>query len=199
MGDFFNLQIYLYVLSLCVYHFMEYVYVALYHTEDLSFNSNIINIGFLINHSSSYVIATSASIFEVLVENYFFHSYKFSLTYILIGLIVTIVGHFFRIGAMFTAKRNFTHIIATRKKEHHVLVTDGLYSISRHPSYFGFFWWSIGTQILCANPICLVGFCFALWTFFNDRIAYEEFTLIGFFGPEYMKFKESTPVLIPCI
>jgi protein-S-isoprenylcysteine O-methyltransferase len=136
---------------------------------------------------------------EFLIENYFFYSYKFSLNYILLGLVLIIVGHIFRIGAEFTAKRNFSHVIATRKKQHHMLVTDGMYSISRHPSYFGFFWWSIGTQILCANPICFIGFSFALWTFFNDRIGYEEFTLIGFFGPQYLNYKYNTPVLIPCI
>ena len=159
---------------------------------------NKFNLGFLINQSKEYIIATSVSIVECLVENYFFHSYKFSFTYIGVGLILMIIGHIFRIGAMFTAKRNFSHVIATRKKQHHMLVTDGLYSISRHPSYFGFFIWSIGTQVLCFNPVCFIGFCFALCSFFNDRIGYEEFTLIGFFGPEYIKYRNSTPVLIPC-
>jgi protein-S-isoprenylcysteine O-methyltransferase len=57
----------------------------------------------------------------------------------------------------------------------------------------------MGTQILCANPICFVGFAFALWSFFNTRIQYEEFTLIGFFGEEYLQYKTRVKILIPFI
>ncbi len=38
-GNFFNLQLYLYLISLCVYHFMEYAYVCMFHYDELSFNS----------------------------------------------------------------------------------------------------------------------------------------------------------------
>ena len=48
--------------------------------------------------------------------------------------------------------------VAEKKKEDHVLVTSGIYSLVRHPGYFGWFWWSVGTQILMFNPICAVGF-----------------------------------------
>lgn len=63
----------------------------------------------------------------------------------LIGFLMILIGHFFRIGAEFTAGYNFNHKIQFYKEEKHVLVTHGLYSISRHPSYFGWFMWAVGT------------------------------------------------------
>ena len=43
---------------------------------------------------------------------------------------------------------------------------------SRHPAYAGFFWYSVGTQVLLANPVALLGYIAALYKFFVERIAY---------------------------
>ena len=51
-------------------------------------------------------------------------------------------------AAMITAKANFNHVVQSDKKSNHVLVTHGLYGWSRHPSYVGWFYWSIGTQVM---------------------------------------------------
>lgn len=76
----------------------------------------------------------------------------------------------------------------TEKEEHHgVLVTHGVYSFSRHPGYFGFFWWALGTQILLSNPVSLLLFSVVLWRFFNERISAEETYLIRFFGDDYVR------------
>jgi hypothetical protein len=40
----------------------------------------------------------------------------------------------------------------------------------RHPSYFGWFWWVVGTQALLTNPLCLVGYTIVSWKFFDARI-----------------------------
>ena len=32
----------------------------------------------------------------------------------------------------------------------------------RHPGYLGFLLWSVGTQVLLMNPLCTVGFLFAV-------------------------------------
>jgi len=56
------------------------------------------------------------------------------------------------------------------------LVDSGFYSFSRHPSYFGWFWWSIGTELLLCNPICFIFYTYASWNFFNDRIPWDLVT-----------------------
>ena len=48
---------------------------------------------------------------------------------------------------MFTAKTNFNHYVQYVKQQGHELVTTGVYSFCRHPSYVGWFLWSIGTQV----------------------------------------------------
>lgn len=63
------------------------------------------------------------------------------------GVILCIVGEGFRKLAMLTAGRNFTHLIQFQKRAHHELITHGIYSLFRHPSYVGWFWWSVGTQV----------------------------------------------------
>jgi len=67
----------------------------------------------------------------------------------------------------------------------------------RHPSYFGFFWWAIGAQILCFNPISLIGYYFILCKFFQTRIQTEEYYLNKFFGEDYEDYIENTGIYIP--
>ena len=94
---------------------------------------------------------------------------------------------------------NFNHYVQERRKDGHVLVKNGIYSLVRHPSYFGWFYWSVGTQVLLANPICLFLYAYASWKFFNTRIAYEEFHLIKFFGREYTTYQKQVSTGIPFI
>jgi protein-S-isoprenylcysteine O-methyltransferase len=101
--------------------------------------------------------------------------------------------------AMYTAASNFTHQIAEHKTESHELVTTGVYAYLRHPSYCGWFWWAIGTQLLLANPICVVGYAAAAWRFFDDRIRYEEETLREYFGENYVRYAAKTGAGIPFI
>lgn len=93
----------------------------------------------------------------------------------------------FRTGAMISAASNFTHKIALAKRQEHELVKHGLYAFARwssvvlwisssflryvrHPSYVGWFWWSIGTQIILVNPLCACAYAYASWKFFSERI-----------------------------
>ena len=100
---------------------------------------------------------------------------------------------------MLQAASNFSHQISQNKKPEHQLVKHGVYSITRHPSYFGFFYWSIGTQILLGNPVSACLFAVVLWRFFDKRIQKEEIYLIRFFGKEYIDFRKHVPVMIPFI
>ena len=57
-----------------------------------------------------------------------------------------------------------------------------------------------GTQLTLCNPICLIGYIWASWRFFNERVYDEEITLIDFFGEEYLAYqKKVTSVGVPFV
>ena len=185
--------LYLYFITLCIYHYTEFFSVLLYHFKKLSCEY------FLIDQSLSWMLATIASFIETILETYYFHKYKKIKVFFIIGLIMTIIGQIFRIGGIYTGKKNFTHKISYEKKKEHKLVTNGVFSLTRHPSYFGFYLWSIGIEIMCCNPICFIGFTLILFYFFKNRILIEEKLLIQFFGEEYLEYKKKVGILIPFI
>jgi len=110
-----------------------------------------------------------------------------------------LLGHFLRIGAMFTAAKNFTHLVQDSRRENHVLVTKGLYKFIRHPSYLGWSMWAIGTQIVLMNPVSLILYIFATVKFFSDRIPYEEMKLYEFFGNDYIHYAKKTRTWMPFV
>ncbi|KAA6411343.1 MAG: prenyl cysteine carboxyl methyltransferase Ste14 [Lasallia pustulata] len=90
-------------------------------------------------------------------------------------------------------------MMVMRRKEGHELVTGGVYAWLRHPSYFGFWWWGLGTQVVLGNVVCLVGYAAVLWRFFSGRIQREEELLVEFFGDRYVEYRKRTWVGIPFI
>jgi len=104
-----------------------------------------------------------------------------------------------RVIALFTAKHNFTHEIATEKKAEHILVKTGIYQYMRHPGYMGWYWWTVGSQLILINPICACAFAYVSWKFFHHRIPVEEEGLVEFFGFDYVKYRSVTPTYIPFI
>ena len=63
----------------------------------------------------------------------------------------------------------------------------------RHPSYLGFFLWAVGTQLCLLNPLTALGFAYALYRYFDERVDYEEIYLHQFFGDEYDEYQVQTP------
>jgi len=89
-----------------------------------------------------------------------------------IGLAGALAGESLRIAAFFTCKSNFTHLVSFNKKQKHTLVTNGVYSIFRHPAYTGFFYYSVFSQLFLGNFITMLGFILALIHFFTKRIKF---------------------------
>ena len=104
-----------------------------------------------------------------------------------------------RVAAQRTAGAHFAHQIMTERTRSHKLVTHGVYATFRHPAYCGWFWWSIGTQLLLANPLALVAYALAAWSFFRNRIPHEEAYLRQFYGKEYAEYARRTYTGIPFI
>lgn len=115
----------------------------------------------------------------------------------LLGLALVSGGQCLRTTAMWTAGSHFTHLVAEAKRQGHDLVTHGVYAHLRHPSYTGWFWWSVGTQLLLGNPVCSLAYAAASWRFFAGRIPHEEALLVDFFGDEYVAYAKRTRILIP--
>lgn len=65
-----------------------------------------------------------------------------------VGLGLCTIGEVLRKSAIWTARDNFTHLVQQEKIQTHSLVTHGVYSWFRHPSYVGWFYWCIGTQVV---------------------------------------------------
>lgn len=199
---------------LSIFHFLEYETTARYNLPTLRASSFL-----LFTNGKEYNIAYGLAIVEMVVS-YFFPAYQASFVneYIIgSGIALVIIGQIVRTTAMVQAGTNFNHTPANTKREGHVLVTKGVYAWLRHPSYFGFFWWAVGTQLMVGNKVCLLGYIFVLWHFFSHRIrgksifkrrtawrwlicsTVEEKKLVEFFGADYEDFRRRTPTGIPLV
>jgi protein-S-isoprenylcysteine O-methyltransferase len=184
----------LYLMALALFHFLEYWVTAKYNPTKVHSES------FIINNGSAYTLAHTFALIEFSLEYYLFPNFKRGHHFIKwIGFAMVIGGQFIRTLAMKTAGKSFNHLVQTRRNDDHDLVTSGIYYYFRHPSYFGFFWWAVGTQLMMLNIIGMIGFSIVLYSFFSERIGYEEKFLITFFGEKYAKYKKKTPVYIPFI
>ena len=50
-----------------------------------------------------------------------------------------------------------------------------------------------------ANPVCLLAYTYASWSFFNERILGEEITLVYFFGEDYIHYQKQVGTGLPFI
>lgn len=185
----------LYVCFMAFFHWSEFVTIAATNPKTLSVDS------FILNHSAAYGIAAVASWLEFAVEWYFFPTVKYDyfLPVTAVGSVLCAGGELLRKTAMLTARTSFTHVVQSVREDDHRLVTTGVYALCRHPSYVGWFYWSLGTQLVLVNPLCTVGYLVASWRFFDERVLVEEATLLTFFGEDYYEYQQKVPTGLPGI
>lgn len=135
----------IYMTVLATFHYSEFLAIAWANPATLSIDS------FILNHSIIYGIAASVSWLEFFIERYYFYDMKLPSFVSYCGLTLCILGEILRKLAMCTAKHNFNHYVQSEKSDNHELVTHGVYSLCRHPSYVGWFYWSVGTQVKIKN------------------------------------------------
>ena len=179
-----------FIATLSLFHFLEFWTTARYNTRFATVSAFL-----LTSNGTAYNIAHAVGLTECLLTHLFplstlspssspsssswsSPSSWFSTLWgpwptavTLLGLVLTATGQFTRSCAMAHAGTSFNHIVQTRRSIDHQLITSGIYAYLRHPSYFGFFWWALGTQIVMGNRISLVGYAVVLWRFFSRRIA----------------------------
>jgi len=190
-GPYFSLGWYVVFMSL--FHYLEYLVTAL--TNPLNLNND----SFLLNHSVAYGVAAAAGLLEYFLELWLWPGMKQCLPVCALGALGCGLGDTFRKLAMFHAGSNFNHIVQGYKHDEHRLVTGGVFSYFRHPSYVGWFYWSISTQVVLCNPVCVVLYALVSWKFFADRIEAEEYYLLNFFGNQYLDYQKRVPTGLPFI
>eukprot|EP00532_Pseudo-nitzschia_australis_P000854 CAMPEP_0168194164 /NCGR_PEP_ID=MMETSP0139_2-20121125/19028_1 /TAXON_ID=44445 /ORGANISM="Pseudo-nitzschia australis, Strain 10249 10 AB" /LENGTH=254 /DNA_ID=CAMNT_0008117637 /DNA_START=439 /DNA_END=1203 /DNA_ORIENTATION=+ len=199
-----------YIAAMCTFHLSEFFVTAFSNPTVVASNS------FLVNHSKAYTVAFiiagtefwlgfwladdgSSSDSGGNITSYGTTMSVWWSTTTMVGIVVVIASQMMRSWAMMKCGESFNHYIQRQRKENHVLVTDGIYTWFRHPSYTGFYYWSIGTQVVLHNPFSAVLFAVAGWKFFSQRIPYEERSLVRLFGDRYYNYVGRTYVGIPFI
>ncbi|KAF5333468.1 hypothetical protein D9611_002422 [Ephemerocybe angulata] len=182
-----------FIATWAIFHYLEFAVTAGWNREKCSVDS------YLLDNGKEYHLANTAAFLEYVVAHAWNPKTKTYPYVSEIGIALILGGQFLRSIAMVHAATNFSHAVAFNKRKDHVLVTDGVYAWFRHPSYAGFFYWGIGTQLLLQNPICFVLYACLLWRFFYYRLKFEEANLIKFFGNEYKEYRARVKVWIPFI
>ncbi|KAK2958509.1 putative Protein-S-isoprenylcysteine O-methyltransferase B [Blattamonas nauphoetae] len=146
-----------------------------------------------------FAAAIIGAFLEHIIEMICFPGLKQHSTTFFVGLILTILGDLMRKTGIITLGRNFTLKISTKKRDEHELVTHGIYSKIRNPSYTGWYIWTVGSQIMLCNPVCTILFTGICWFFFADRIKYEDAYLQSFFKEQFEEYKNSVWSGIPFV
>lgn len=168
-----------FLLLLSLFHFLEFYTTAASNPAAATVSAFLLS-----SNGRAYNIAHGVASIETLIHHYYLPGYAlnvfppaFHTAWLVLGAAMLVVGQGTRTTAMIHAGSNFNHLIQRKKKEGHVLVTGGIYRYLRHPSYFGFFWWGLGTQVVLGNMVCLIGYAVVLWRFFRRRIESECYFL----------------------
>jgi len=186
-------QLGFFVAAWAFFHWAEFAVTAGWNFEKCSVDS------FLLDNGSMYHVANGTALTEYLLSLYFMPTMKAYPYLSAIGIAFVLFGQGLRSAAMIHASTNFSHSVAFKKRDTHKLVTDGVYGWFRHPSYAGFYYWALGTQMVLQNPISCVLYCVLLWRFFYYRTRAEEGALLRFFGRQYEEYCRSVRTWIPFV
>jgi protein-S-isoprenylcysteine O-methyltransferase Ste14 len=113
-----------------------------------------------------------------------------------IGVALYAVGGVLRLWPVFVLGRRFSGLVAIQPG--HTLVTGGIYSVIRHPSYLGLLAGSFGWALAFRSVLGLVLAALMIIPLIG-RIRAEEALLRDQFGKEYDAFCARTSRLIPGI
>ncbi|KAH7328612.1 Isoprenylcysteine carboxyl methyltransferase family-domain-containing protein [Stachybotrys elegans] len=185
--------------ALSAFHFLEFWTTAERNTLVASNDSYLLTANW-----PAYAIAHSLAFLECFIVNVFFPGrtwapYGLGSILLALGMVMVLGGQVVRSFAMLEAGASFNHLVQTTRKSTHELITSGIYSYFRHPSYFGFFYWGLGTQLVLGNILCFMAYAFVLWRFFSTRIRHEEGKLIEFFQQDYVDYRKRVWTGMPFI
>ncbi|MCJ1287011.1 hypothetical protein MMC26_006358 [Xylographa opegraphella] len=187
--------------ALSLFHFLEFWCTAQYNPLKADIASFLLS-----TNGWAYTMAHTCAVLECLFWYTFFPNLRIprlpeSWHYPLLGLglAMVVIGQVIRSAAMVVAGTNFNHTVQFTRVAEHKLVTNGVFAYFRHPSYFGFFWWGLATQMVLGNILSFFMYAVVLWLFFRARIEREEELLVKFFGQEYEDYRARTWIWIPLV
>ncbi|KAM7184348.1 isoprenylcysteine carboxyl methyltransferase [Rhypophila sp. PSN 637] len=192
--------------TLSAFHFLEFWATAKYSLSDASAKSF-----FPTENLPAYLMAHMLAFLECLAYGFWKFGPGFDLKVfgptpriipIILGLLLVCGGQLVRILAIVHAgsalgrkKKNF-HLKRGREP---VLVTTGIYGIMRHPAYFGFFWWAVGTQMVLGNIFSFFAAVVVLWSIFAGQVQIEEACLRLSLGRPYLEYESRVGTWMPFI
>ncbi|CCM03156.1 uncharacterized protein FIBRA_05278 [Fibroporia radiculosa] len=103
------------------FHWGEFAVTAGWNKDKCSIDS------FLLENGMTYHIAHGVALLEYLITLYFKPAFKNYPRVSYAGMLLVLIGQILRSTAMIHAASNFSHAIALRKLDSHVLVTGGVY------------------------------------------------------------------------
>ena len=115
---------------------------------------------------------------------------------VLVGLVICVVGKYFRARAKKELGKFFTYEVGVSEEQK--LIKTGLYSYIMHPSYLGISMMGLG--------ICMIYSSIVLWVLqiiyflgLINRIGFEEKALMAGFGKEFEEYRSKRWRLLPFI
>lgn len=182
-------RISIYFATVSLFHLLEFISISKFLPRTVNHNLFLIwnNRG-----SEEYWIIQALSIIEyVLLKNYKTYSFISML-----GLSILISGIIMRYLSIKHLGKSFSHYIEVDKNEQDLVII-GIYKWIRHPSYLGFYLYTIGLQLYLNNLLTGMLCVIILKLFFTKRIKFEEHFLIKNYGERYIKYRSQTRSFIP--
>jgi protein-S-isoprenylcysteine O-methyltransferase Ste14 len=124
--------------------------------------------------------------------NYSFHPVQAGF-----GVVVALIS----LAAFYLTHRALGHnwSVSLDVREHHTLVTGGVYGQVRHPMYTAFWLWAVGQALLLPNWIGGMAGLAGFGVLFAGRVAREEGMMVETFGDDYRAYMGRTYRVLPWI
>ncbi|WP_234997837.1 methyltransferase family protein [Mucilaginibacter sp. OK098] len=113
------------------------------------------------------------------------------------GIIIVIAGFITRWITIIQLGSMFTVDVAISNS--HVLKTNGMYKLVRHPSYLGLMLIIAGLAVLLNNWLSFIIIVIPISIVLNYRMLVEEKALTGEFGDQYLSYMQKVKRIIPFI
>ncbi len=173
--------------------FLAYSYIALYVSRRQG--AKIVGwITAIKNKDYTLFLLSIPQIGLIFNAIFVFNSGIYEIISVIAGFIIMVLGMGFNLIVRMNLGKNWVPLYKTTENQE--LVTEGIYSIIRHPFYLSVLILFSGISVISWNLYGLLLLLFALMALIV-RIKKEEDELITKFGEEYEKYKKETPMLIP--